>query len=59
MRFIAEDDPNLYIDVENYSELEEKIKKYGNPDYNYEVISECFSQDLRIAGMIRAIKKIN
>lgn len=26
MRFIAEDNPNLYIDVENYSELEEKIK---------------------------------
>ena len=40
MRFIAEDNPNLYIDVENYSELEEKIKDFGNSDYNYEVIFE-------------------
>lgn len=57
MRFIAEDDPNLYIDVENYSELEEKIKNCGDPDYNYEVIFKCSPQDLRIAGVIRAIRK--
>lgn len=57
MRFIAEDNPELYIDVENYSELEEKIKNCGNPDYNYEVILECSFQDPRIAGVIRAIKK--
>ena len=57
MRFIAEDNPELYIDVENYSELEEKIKNCGNPDYNYEVILELSFQDPRIAGVIRAIKK--
>ena len=56
MRFIAEDNPNLYIDVENYSELEERIKELGDPNYNYEVIFECHD-DLRIAGKIRAIKK--
>lgn len=55
MRFIAEDNPNLYIDVENYSELEEKIKYFGNPNYNYEVIFEF--RDFRIAGRIRAIEK--
>lgn len=55
MRFIAEDNPNLYIDVENYSELEEKIKDFGNSDYNYEVIFEF--HDPLIAGRIRAIKK--
>lgn len=38
MRFIVEDNPNLYIDVENYNELEEKIKEFGNPNYNYEII---------------------
>lgn len=56
MRFIAEDNPNLYIDVENYSELEEKIKNCGNPDYNYEVIFE-FHDPLMITGRIRAIEK--
>ena len=57
MRFIAEDNPKLYIDVENYSELEEKIKNCGDPDYNYEVIFEPSFEDLRIAGRIRANKK--
>jgi hypothetical protein len=57
MRFIAEDNPKLYIDVENYSELEEKIKNCGDPDYNYEVIFLGSFQDPRIAGMIRATKK--
>lgn len=55
MRFIAEDNPNLYIDVENYSELEEKIKEFGNPNYNYEVILEF--HDPRIVGRIKANKK--
>ena len=55
MKFIAEDNPNLYIYVENYNELEEKIKKFGNPNYNYEVIFEF--RDPRIAGRIRAIEK--
>ena len=54
MRFIAEDNPNLYIDVENYNELEEKIKEFGNPNYNYEVIFEFY--DPRIAGRIKAKK---
>ena len=56
MRFIAEDNPKLYIDVENYSELEEKIKKFGDPNYNYEVIFEPHGS-LMIAGKIRAIEK--
>lgn len=55
MRFIAEDNPNLYIDVENYRELEEKIKNFGNSNYNYEIILEV--HDLLIAGRIRANKK--
>ena len=55
MRFIVEDNPNLYIDVENYSELEEKIKEFGNPNYNYEVIFD-FHDSLMIAGRIRAIE---
>ena len=57
MRFIAEDNPKLYIDVENYRELKKKIKELGDPDYNYEVIFECSFQDPRIVGKIRAIKK--
>ena len=56
MRFIAEDNPNLYIDVETYSELEEKIRKYGNPDYNYEVIFEFSFRHPQIVGKIRATK---
>ena len=56
MRFIAEDNPNLYIDVENYSELEERIKEFGDPNYNYEVILE-FHDDPRIVGRIKAIEK--
>ena len=55
MRFIAEDNPNLYIDVENYRELEEKIKNFGNPNYNYEIILEV--HDPLIAGRIKANKK--
>ena len=55
MRFIAEDNPNLYIDVENYNELEEKIKEFGNPNYNYEIILKV--HDPLIAGRIRAIEK--
>jgi len=57
MRFIAEDNPNLYIDVENYSELEKEIKELGDPNYNYEVIFGPSFQDPRIAGVIRATKK--
>lgn len=55
MRFIAEDNPNLYIDVKNYSELEEKIKELGDPNYNYEVIFE-FHDPLINTGRIRAIE---
>lgn len=55
MRFIAEDNSNLYIDVKNYNELEKAIKELGDPNYNYEVIFEF--RDPRIAGKIRANKK--
>lgn len=57
MRFTAEDNLNLYIDVENYNELEEKIKELGNPDYNYEVIFDFHDHDPIIAGRIRAIER--
>lgn len=57
MIFIKEDDPKLYIKVENYSELEEKIKELGNPNYDYEVIIEPSFKEPWIAGRIRAIKK--
>lgn len=40
MIFVAEDNPELRIWVENYSELEKKIKEFGNPDYDYEIIFE-------------------
>lgn len=55
MRFIVEDNPNLYIDVKNYSELEEEIKKFGNPNYNYEIVLK--TNDPLIAGRIKVIEK--
>ena len=57
MIFIAEDDPKLQIKVENYSELEKKIKELGNPNYDYEVIIEPSFKEPWITGKIRAIKK--
>ena len=43
MRFIAEDNPNLYIDVENYSELEEKIKDFekNNQQHKHRPAANC------------------
>jgi len=57
MIFIAEDNSKLYINVNNYSELEEKIKELGNPNYDYEVIIEPSFEKPWIEGRIRAIKK--
>ena len=57
MIFVAEDNPELCIQVENCSELEKKIKIFGNPDYNYEIIFEHSFRKPWIAGKIRAIKK--
>ena len=57
MIFIAEDNPKLYIKVENYSELKKKIKELGNPNYDYEVIIEPSFKEPWITGKIRAIKK--
>lgn len=57
MIFIAEDNPELYIKVNNYSELEEKIKELGNPNYDYEVVIEPSFEKPWIAGKIKAIKK--
>lgn len=57
MIFIADDNPKLYIQVKNYSELEEKIKELGNPNYNYEVIIEPSFENSLIAGRIRTMKK--
>ena len=57
MIFVAEDNPELRIQVENYSELEKEIKEFGNPNYDYEIIFEHSFKEPWIAGRIRAIKK--
>ena len=56
MVFVAEDNPKLYIKVNNYSELREKIKELGNPNYDYEIVIEPSFKE-PVAGKIRAIKK--
>lgn len=57
MRFVFEDNSNIYIDVNNYKELEWQLNEFGNPDYNYEVIIEPVYNELWRAGIIRAVKK--
>ena len=57
MVFVAEDNPKLYIKVNNYSELREKIKELGNPNYDYEIVIEPSFKE-PVAGKIRAIKKV-
>lgn len=56
MVFVAEDNPKLYIKVNNYSELREKIKELGNPNYDYEIVIEPSFKE-PVAGKIRTIKK--
>ena len=56
MVFVAEDNPKLYIKVNNYSELREKIKELGNPNYDYEIVIEPSFKE-PVAGKIREIKK--
>lgn len=57
MFFIVDDNPFLFLQAENYKELEERINEFGSPNYNYEVIIEPSFEKPWIAGRIRAVKK--
>ena len=35
MRFVAEENKNWYVDVDTFAELQERLKMFGDPGYDY------------------------